>query len=137
VEFHPTEDDAFEAEKFLISFYGRQDLGTGILRNRTDGGEGISGLVFTEEHRRRISDYAKKRIPTEIFRQKLRARMRGNTLWKTRTPEALEKMRQAAITQWMNRADRTQSIETKRRRSEAITKWWIARKKTSSGEIIV
>lgn len=36
---HPTEDDAFEAEKFFISYYGRKDLGTGCLRNLTDGGE--------------------------------------------------------------------------------------------------
>jgi len=45
-----SEEDAFDAEKFLIAYYGRLDLGTGCLRNLTDGGEGFAGLVFTPEH---------------------------------------------------------------------------------------
>jgi hypothetical protein len=40
-----SENDAFEIEKFLIAYYGRLDLGTGCLRNLTDGGEGPSGLI--------------------------------------------------------------------------------------------
>jgi hypothetical protein len=39
---HPTEQDAFEAEQFLVSYYGRIDLGTGCLRNLSDGGIGGS-----------------------------------------------------------------------------------------------
>ena len=34
-----SEDDAFETEIALIWYYGRKDLGTGCLRNLTDGGE--------------------------------------------------------------------------------------------------
>src|ERR1035441_2886696 len=39
VQHHPTEEDAFFAEKFLIAAYGRADIATGRLRNLTDGGE--------------------------------------------------------------------------------------------------
>ncbi len=49
------EEDAFFAEKFLIEYYGRLDIGTESLSNLTEGGEGFSGLVFSEEHRKKLS----------------------------------------------------------------------------------
>jgi len=44
-----TEEKAFKHEIYMIVVFGRKDLGTGILRNRTNGGEGVSGLVHTDE----------------------------------------------------------------------------------------
>ena len=41
-----TEKQSFEYEIYYINFYGRKDLGTGILHNRTNGGEGSSGRIF-------------------------------------------------------------------------------------------
>jgi hypothetical protein len=41
IQEFPSEQDAFAAEVFLIDYYGRKDLGTGCLRNRTSGGEGV------------------------------------------------------------------------------------------------
>jgi hypothetical protein len=46
IQYHPSEQEAFEAEVFFISYFGRKDLGTGILYNRTDGGEGNSGYIY-------------------------------------------------------------------------------------------
>ena len=39
------EKEALEYEKEMIKFYGRKDLGTGPLLNRTNGGQGISGCT--------------------------------------------------------------------------------------------
>jgi hypothetical protein len=50
-----TEQEAFELEKLYILMFGRKDNETGILRNKTDGGEGPSGRIDSEETRKRKS----------------------------------------------------------------------------------
>lgn len=60
--FHfDNELDAFEKERELISFYGRRDLGLGPLCNLTNGGEGESGRIVTEEAREKYRKINKGR----------------------------------------------------------------------------
>ena len=54
--------EALDWERKFIQRYGRTDLGTGILRNLTNGGDGGSGVVVTEATRKRMSQ-ARKGVP--------------------------------------------------------------------------
>ena len=68
-------EEACVIEKYLVSFYGRKDLGLGSLVNLTDGGDGRFGAVISEETKLKMSrshrgkntwtkDYIKKVIIT-------------------------------------------------------------------------
>jgi len=48
-----TEQEAFKHEIYMIAVFGRKDLGTGILRNKTNGGE---GLIHNEETKLKLSE---------------------------------------------------------------------------------
>lgn len=90
-------EDALKLEKAYIAKYGRLDLGTGQLCNMTEGGEGVLGYVFSDEHKakiskankgRKFSEEAKKnmsnaqkgRIVTEEHRQKISKILTGRKM---------------------------------------------------------
>ena len=82
-----TEEEAFRHEIYMIDVFGRKDLGTGILHNRTNGGEGPSGAVVSEETRRKLSEankgennYFYGKTHTEETRRKLSEVKKGKTL---------------------------------------------------------
>ena len=72
-----TEREAFEHEAYMIAVFGRKDLGTGILHNRTNGGEGSSGAIRPLELREKISQTMKGRTFTEEHKKNLSTSGRG------------------------------------------------------------
>lgn len=65
------EFDAYKHEMYMINLYGRKDLGTGILRNKSNGGDGAnSGGVMSQETRDKISAANKGRKQTPEWIEK-------------------------------------------------------------------
>lgn len=97
---------AFELEREKIRHFGRIDLGTGVLHNRSDGGEGPAGAIRSEVTRKKISEAklgtkcALGAVRSESFRHNLSKIKTGNQygLGKKRTPEAKVRIAEANST---------------------------------------
>ena len=111
-----TEEDAFRHEIYMIAVFGRKDLGTGILRNMTNGGDGISGYSHTEETKKLLSE----------------KNSGENNAWygKNHTEETKTKMRESN----KSRKRTPHSEETKRKMRESAKKYWKEKGRDISGE---
>jgi group I intron endonuclease len=107
-----TEEESFRHEVYMIAVFGRKDLGTGILHNRTNGGEGASGAITSEEVKKKQSE-AKKGKNNPFCGKK-------------HTPETRKKISDAIKGENNPQYGKSLSEETRRKMSEAIKgkKWW-------------
>jgi hypothetical protein len=90
-----TEEEAFKHEKYMISVFGRKDLGTGILHNRTNGGEGASGAIRSIEFKEHLRKINENKILSEEHKEKLKKSNTGQNnpnYGKSASKETREKM---------------------------------------------
>jgi hypothetical protein len=80
---------ALNKEVELIKLYGRKDLGTGPLVNKTNGGEYVEGL--SEEVRKIMSNKAKNRIITDEWKKNMSVSHKG----RVHTDKSKLKLRQS------------------------------------------
>jgi len=76
LKYFDEENSALKHEKYLIHVLGRKSEG-GILENKTCGGQGMSGHIFTPEHRRKLSE----RPVSEETRRKMSEAAKGRIPW--------------------------------------------------------
>jgi hypothetical protein len=135
-----SEEDAFRHESYMISVLGRKDMGTGILRNLTDGGEGNSGYVTREKTKRKIGEALKGnqnnkgKKHTEETKRTISEALIGNQRFKGKkhTEESKRKMSEALKGRKLSgehirklseaQKGKILSEETKRKISEAAKK---------------
>ena len=110
-----TEEESFKHEIYMIAVCGRKDLGTGILHNRTNGGEGASGAIMSDETRRKMSESGKVKIFSEEHRRKIGESNKRRIV----SAETRKKMSEA-------RKGKTRSEKTgiKIREARKGRKWW-------------
>lgn len=109
LESNLTEVGALALERRMIRWYGRKDLGTGILLNKTDGGDGVSGSIRSNETLQKMSEAATGKTLSHEARKKMSESRKG----KSHSSETRQKMSES-------RKGRVHSPEHRQKISEAL-----------------
>jgi hypothetical protein len=118
------EKTAFQMEEDLIKMWGRRNIDTGCLVNLTDGGEGLSGYIMSDETKKKLSEISKSHPKVlEGIRNARIANTGKPRSEETRrkigegnfnpSPEAREKMRQARLGKVMPEESKQRMISKK------------------------
>ncbi len=113
------EQEAFDKEVELIELYGRRDLKTGTLFNRTDGGEGASGYIKSDTEKQTDVNNSLLNWQDPEYRAKVIAAQTAAQ----NTPEALAIKSKNSKALWQQQPDKmATSIKAARNTEESKAK---------------
>ena len=121
-ETNLTELGAFALERRYIRWWGRKDLGTGVLQNMSDGGQGTANTIriCSEETKQKIGNANRGIVQSVETKEKRANSLRGKKM----SDESNAKRREKAV----GRVLGPQAAERRARTSEAVRLAWAKRK---------
>ena len=114
--FCDTEEKLNWFEKFYIKKFNAREVGY----NLTDGGDGHSGFIMSEETKQKISEAKKDKTLSEEHKQKLSEAKKGKTLSEEHKQKISEAIKKQLIEKGGPFKGKHQSEETKQKISDAM-----------------